>query len=113
MPVFINQHDALTIMASVEGQDWKRRQHQFGSTSFQAFFDAWRKTDQALTGEQRARPDIMAMGISTDDGNGAIYGDGGWSRYTVRVSGEILFIERQSPSEEITELAKQAGFNLF
>ena len=113
MPVFINQPDALDIMASVEGQDWKQHQLRFGSVSFKAFLDQWSKVDSMLTDKHRADPKFMASGISTDTGDGAIYGHGGWSRYTVRYSGEIQFIERQSPSAEVTERAKQAGFSFF
>lgn len=115
MTVFINQPDAFDLMVSVEGEDWRERQlnGDFRTCSFQEFLKEWQEMDQRLTPEQRSRADLMDnMGLSVE-GVGAIYGAGGWSRYTVRYSGEIKFIVLQSPSDEVSDQARQAGFRFF
>lgn len=115
MAVHIAQPDAFDIMAGVEGDDWKSRQLKgdFGDCSFAVFLARWREVDRQLTSAMRETPSFMAMGVSTASGNGAIYGSEGWSRYTVRYTGEILFITLQSPSIDMTQRATDAGFRLF
>jgi hypothetical protein len=124
--IYIYQDDAFEKMVQVEGEHWKRAQlspeNPFGLVSFAAFKETWYQFYEALkargevSSEEEATK-VMAgqhdMGISTAEGDGAIYGDGGWTRYTVRYTGEIQFIQAQSPSPECTQRAVEAGFRLF
>ena len=109
MSVFIFDHDALDKMALIEGERWKRLQlkGEMKEVSFVSFKKAW---NEFATNKKSKTPD---MGITNEYGNGAIYGHDGWTRYTVRANGEILFIKALSPSPEITQKAIDAGFNLF
>lgn len=123
MPVFIYDPDAFAKMTVVEGEHWKEAQQagQFGDCSFDLFkqkwdglFEAMKKRGSVTTETDMAKlgENISGYGIDVN-GAGAIYGRGGWTRYTVRVSGEILFIRAMSPSQERTDLAIAEGFNLF
>lgn len=112
--MFINQPDALDLLTSVEGEDWRQRQlaGDFGNFSFEVFLKCWQEVDQGLLAHRKNQPYLTDMGLSVE-GDGAIYGCHGWSRYTVRYSGEIMFIEMQSPSEEVSDRARKAGFRFF
>ena len=116
MSVFIYQPDALDIMATVEGERWKKYQlnpRPSDSTSFIAFLEAWKECRASASWDGVLSPQFSDWGVRTANGDGAIYGDGGWTRYTVRLSGAIWFIEAQSPSQKMTERARAAGFTFL
>lgn len=121
MAVFIFEKDALNKMALIEGERWLRHQSDTNLATFAAFKEAWYSWFQAakannaeiLQESDMQHACLVDQGIVDQHNNGAIYGDGGWTRYTVRLSGEILFIKDFSPSAEIAQKAKEAGFNLF
>lgn len=120
MAVFIFDNDALDKMTLVEGERWKKRQDDTDTPTFTTFKNAWYEFFQSAKDRGLAKSESeIKQALRVDHGivdkynNGAIYGDGGWTRYSVRASGEILFIKDASPSEEITRKAIAAGFNLF
>lgn len=103
-------------MATVEGERWKRYQldpSPSDSTSFKAFLEAWKECRASASWDGVLSPQFSDWGVRTANGDGAIYGDGGWTRYTVRLSGAIWFIEAQSPSQKMTERARAAGFTFL
>jgi len=118
--VFIFDNDALDKMALIEGERWKKHQLDKDYPCFLTFKEIWYEFFQSAKNRnivskeadmQQAYP--VNQGITDKNNNGAIYGDGGWTRYTVRLSGEILFIKDFSPSADITQKAQVVGFNLF
>jgi len=115
MAVFIYQADALDLLASAEGLDWKARQEagDFGEYSFGSFKTAWETFHARLTPEQRASPDYRESNITGPNGAGAIYGQDGWHRYVVAWSGEIRFLRASEASPERRQRAEQAGFALW
>lgn len=115
MPVFIYEPDAAARMILVEGEEWWEAQvdGKFGPCSFTAFLREWERGYKPLVdGGSYTEQQLLDTGVSVD-GNGAIYGDCGWNRYTVRASGEIMFITLAARSEESKALARAAGFRLF
>lgn len=120
MAVFIFEKDALDKMALVEGERWTKHQSDTSLATFVAFREAWYYWFESAKANAKVFQEsdmqhacLVDQGIVDQHNNGAIYGDGGWTRYTVRLSGEILFIKDFSPSAEIAQKAKEAGFNLF
>lgn len=113
MPVFITDRDALQRMAQVEGDTWLRLQESEPETplGFRAFARAYadiKKIYDGLIDEDR-RETMREIGISLN-GHKAIYGEGGWNRYFIRWSGEIVFSARHATSIQKIEKAKAAGF---
>jgi len=113
MPVYIHQDDALERMGAVEQDErWEQQQRDgsFGHAClFSSFRDEWERAWRDADGPADA---LYRLGL-TVDGNGAIYGSGGFNRYTVRGSGEILFIEAQARSDADVRRAVEQGFRLF
>ena len=96
-------------MARIEGIYWKEHQNgdPHGMYSFDAFLQAWRVQQACF--EEGHEP------ISLDvQGNGAIYGSGGWHRYGVRSDGEIIFLASfcENPGR-VRPLVKQLGFTVW
>jgi hypothetical protein len=91
--VYINQPDALDRMGIVEGERWKTHQcgDPEGPCSFNAFLRQWTELHEWARQEGMDDEELKAISI-TIDGNGAIYGEGGWHRYAVRGDGEIIFL---------------------
>jgi hypothetical protein len=116
MSVHIYQVDALDRMAAVEGERWKQQQlnpKNWDKWSFHVCLQEWQLLDPQITQAQRENPTYMNFSLHSGGTEGVIYGWHGWSRYTVRNSGEIWFIEAQSPTAAVTELARQAGFTFL
>ena len=42
-----------------------------------------------------------------------IYGDGGWNRYSVTVTGEVIFLHGPGKTKDQTEYAKSVGFRVI
>lgn len=88
MTVYIYQQDALQRLAVVEGAHWLREQELRRDSPYG--FYAWLQAWQAKVA---AGPDYVEEPVRSfleRDGDGAIYGEGGYSRYTVRSDGEVL-----------------------
>jgi hypothetical protein len=119
MSVFIYEKDAFKKFIEVEcGDDEQEKnsfisQHNnFGCCSFSAFLKEWQEFHERNREENPEYFDKYIMCLSVD-GNGAIYGNGGYDRYAVSNTGEMLFIERLARNEEAKDRAKKAGFNFF
>jgi hypothetical protein len=107
MPVFIYEKDALEKIAEVEGEKWIRHQKNFGDCSFDAFLRTW---NEQIGGRKELIEKGGSMAISVN-GNGAIYGLGGWNRYIVMYSGEIKMLRDMAIQESI-EKAEKCGFRI-
>ena len=111
MTISIFGQDAFDKMVEVEGEDYRRfrNESEFGVCSFEAFLEKW-KRDYAKNFYVRTfKPEF---GIDVE-GNGAIYGLGGWNRYVVLNSGEIAFIRSAAKTETYAGIAKRVGFRLW
>lgn len=113
MPVFIQQPDALDLLTKVEGPAWREKQERFGSCSFKAFHDEWLQAQSYLTEEDKASEWYRTDSLTTPGGDGAIYGEGGWNRYIVKYTGEIVFLRRQAWGPEAIQRAEEAGFRVW
>ena len=86
--------DALDRLAAVEGEAWRRaQQNDSGPYGFFAYQRAHLFKQNSVYAND---PDVSAgdffqqLGIST--GDGTIYGDGGFSRYSVQPDGEVVLL---------------------
>ncbi len=109
MAVFIFEKNAFRKIAEVEGPDYPHHQKDFGICSFKAFKNKWKRLAKASPVFVKYQP---AFGIDVE-GNAAIYGLGGYNRYVVLNTGEIMFLESAAESPEYTKKAEAAGFRIF
>lgn len=111
MPIYIFDADVLDRLAAVEGPAWRALQLQQTSSpyGFQAWLAAWRQK-AALT---ETEPDYADEPVRSfvDGGDGALYGAGGYTRYTVSVSGELVLL-RWSATDTQLQKAEAAGFSI-
>ena len=108
--MMIYDPDAFEKFVEVEGEDYRRFKSasSFGEVSFDAFLKEWKELDSCDLDFRGG------LGFSIDvAGNGAIYGNGGYHRYIVRNSGEILFLRAAVAHEKCIERARRAGFRIF
>ena len=113
MPVFIYERDAFRKMIAVEGPEYPRNQRFFGSVSFGAAKREWDKFFRDNEELRNSRPEFV-IGITAQD-VGIIYGLGGWNRYVVLNSGEIMLTgDMSSPRcRKCIEPARRIGFRIF
>lgn len=112
MPIFIYEPDAFEKLCESEGPGYKENQENFGDCSFAAFLAEWEKTwkphYEYFKNKKNASRDFVRV-----NGNGMIYGLGGWNRYIVDMLGEILFHIDFAEAEKYTEKARKVGFTIF
>ncbi|MBI4708758.1 MAG: hypothetical protein HY764_00970 [Candidatus Portnoybacteria bacterium] len=106
MPVFIYEPDAFKKICLVEGPDYAENQKDFGICGFDAFKKRW---EEAIKQNPALKETEGCYAISVDS-NSAIYGWGGYNRYIVFYSGEILFSSNHAINEAALKLAKEVGF---
>jgi hypothetical protein len=113
MPVYIYEEDAFERMAAVEQDErWIEMQNdgRFGDCSFQAFHDEWVRNYEP---RQESMSLVQRRAGLSVNGTGAIYGAGGYNRYTVRLDGEIMFLRMLARSEKCVARAEEQGFRVF
>ena len=109
MSVFICESDAFEKMCQVEGTMYGmayerfKTEEAFGDCSFDAFLEKWK---EAVFQCPRIKQSDSYMHVN---GNGAIYGIGGWNRYLVRWTGEIVLLGI-SADQESRDKAREVGF---
>ncbi len=108
MPIYIYECDAFRKMVVVEGKDYLHNQRNFGICSFSSFRKKWKKFAK-INGFTDEKPPY-AIDV---EGNRAIYGLGGWNRYLVLNTGEIMFLEAAARTPEDIEVARKIGFRIF
>ena len=103
--IYIFDPDALDRMAELEGQEWKK--HQVSNPScpfgFFAYLEAWRFREQTLGFEDEPvcwLVDPEYLPFLKGRGDGAIYGNGGYTRYHVASNGQI-YLDYSSTHSEI------------
>jgi hypothetical protein len=89
MSVYIFDADALAKLAAVEGQPWaeqqaRKRQSPYG---FYAWLAAWQEKESL----SETYPDASVRDF-LENGDGTIYGDGGYARYVVCSDGELVLL---------------------
>jgi len=107
--VFIFEPDAFNKICQVEGEGYIEDQEVFGVHGFSAFKKHWEK---AISENPSLKERGKDLAIKMKNSNTAIYGRGGWNRYVVYYSGEIVFLESQAVSEEAIKRAKKVGFKI-
>lgn len=111
MAVHIYDPQALDLITAIEGQGWRNDQEsgRFGENSFYVFKQAW----ELLPVTERDKLDPQRNFIIVlPSGACAIFGAGS-NRYTVRRTGEILFLRLKSFSPKTTDLASTLGFSVY
>ncbi len=107
MSVFIFEPDAFDKICQVEGEGYIENQKNFGTYGFDAFKKHW---EEVIGKDPSFKERGKDLAIKMKNSNTAIYGFGGWNRYIVYYSGEIVFLESQAVSEEAIKRAKKVGF---
>jgi hypothetical protein len=106
MSIYIYDPNALDLMERVEGERWRKDQdnHRESPYGFWAWANAWKQVlADGGTGE-----DLREY---VDNGDGMIYGEGGYSRYVVNTTGEIVLLGWSTrPARQ--EAAKNSGFSI-
>lgn len=115
MPVYIFEPDAFDKIIEVEGEMFREHRSKFGYCSFETFLKEWNKSYAPYPDRKNFRPEFGIDSKRADGtvGSGAIYGLGGWDRYTVLNSGEIAFIRYFTLNQERLQKAKEIGFRIW
>jgi hypothetical protein len=128
MAVFVDQPNVLALLAVVEGEKWLELQNRqpLNPQGFFVWLSAyrWRLSGEGQKeiereGFDRAEDlplvEIISAGFVAVDGSpfdGAIYGAGGYDRYRVLDSGEIVFLAAYAVDSARVALAKSLGFSV-
>ena len=117
MPVYIYDKDAFRKMMLVEGGGLRKSELNFvkhqctpmEQCSFFAFYQKWQELYAINPKCVESRLDFRL----TVDHNDYIYGLWGWNRYSVRNTGEIIFLRYFSRDEDSIKKAAELGFRIF
>ena len=111
MAILISDTDAFDKLVCMEGERWRKlasdAKNEYG---FRYALNTWiAYVEEAETFDpEYAKTERFKMeGIGV-----VIYGEGGWNRYYVRGSGEIVFSKHHSSSQEKVDKAKEIGFGI-
>lgn len=115
--VFIFDEGALERLGQIEGRDWVRAQEKnpISPFGFMAYLAAWQLRQESGYANDPDVPvrDFLELLPGGRSGDGAIYGEGGWSRYAVRHDGEIVLLDWSvEASARKREAAAQAGVRM-
>lgn len=113
MAVFIYQPDALELMAKLEGQEWldKQRRETTSPYAFPLWLEAWNiKASMGPECAEERLADFVADRFPNAI-EAVIYGKGGYHRYVVRSTGEVMFSAMHAVAER-RPLAQELGFTL-
>ena len=109
MPVFIYEKDAFRKLIKVEGPEYPYNQRNFGICSYKAFKKKWKR----IYGKNKEYRNFrLVFGIDVK-GNAAIYGFGGWNRYVVLNTGEIMLLGPSVENPDDIKKAREVGFRIF
>lgn len=110
MSVFINESDAFDKLIQVEGKG-HQDDRDFMMRSFKTFLKTW----EALIEMSPELRDITPEWAIDAGENSCIEGRGGWNRYVVLNTGEIMlhesFVRYKNPAT--IERAREVGFKIF
>ena len=110
MSVFIHEPDAFDKLIKVEGgssQDGR----DYMMHSFEEFLKKWKALVKMDPGFRNITPELA---INTEE-NSYIEGHGGWNRYVILNTGEIMLHESfvRYKDQVTIERARKAGFKIF
>ena len=112
MSVYIYQPDAYDRLVQVEGPDYPDYGPQRGGGyHFDTYLEAWNRARQRRIHWSEYDINVTPSYVDLPDGDGAIYGKGGLTRYAVRSDGEIVLLG-WSASDARKQLAIDAGFRI-
>lgn len=109
MAVYIQHEDALQKLIAVEGSQWGALQEAKPESGYG--FYAWREAFHRKFEEEGATSDSRIADYMMVSNDGAIYGEGGVSRYRVLSNGEIILIT-SSATTGCKARAKEQGITL-
>jgi hypothetical protein len=113
--VYIFQPDALDLLTQVEGQSWREQQEARPNSEygFFAYLKAWQFLIREGYEKKLTCHDVLDHEeVVGHRGDGAIYGNGGWSRFVVTLGdGRIVLLGWSTHAEKI-EKAKALGFDV-
>jgi len=118
MAVLITDPDLPQKFAAVEGYSAEALERELASTHANSLGHAIREydrqRDEYIQFDLNMGETLETINLSASLGF-VIYGDGGWNRYYVRVSGEVCFSKHHAawPKDESIADAQAAGFDLF
>lgn len=115
MAVYIWEEDAFEKMVQIEGEDWRRHVKNFGECGFDAFkkdFESMEFTSERIQQFIKEESNGVRHSHLTVNGNAAIYGYGGWNRYSVSCSGEIVFLMAFCEDQKDEQKARELGFTV-
>ena len=128
MNLLTNYDDTLLAMAEIEGEGWLDQQLRVTEDtqlSVPNMLKHIRKKHEDLAEHEKdleteTDPEeiesikhyLDIFGDLEDSVGDTIYGSGGWNRYIVKGTGEVLFSRLHSGTEDI-EKAKELGFKIF
>ena len=107
MSVFIFESDAFGKLCLVEGKEYREEaKESFSDSSFNAFKKYWENVNSKNPETKEKCKDVV---IKIND-NPSMYGLGGYNRYIVYYSGEIVLLESSAINQVCIERAKYVGF---
>ncbi|MCK4859935.1 MAG: hypothetical protein KAS87_05195 [Candidatus Omnitrophica bacterium] len=107
MSVFIFEPDAFAKLCQVEGEEYREEaKENFSDSSFNAFKKHWEDVNSKNPEIKEECKDV-AIKINK---NPSIYGLGGYNRYIVYYSGEIVLLKSSAKNRIYIERAKEVGF---
>ena len=110
MSVFINESDAFDKLIQVEGKGHQADQ-DFMKRSFETFLKGW---EALVEMDPKFRDITPELAINAGE-NSYIEGWGGWNRYVVLNTGEIMlhesFVRYKNPAT--IERVREVGFKIF
>lgn len=105
--MLITDPEALVVLGEIEGSSWVTKQREQTDSPFG--FYAYKKAYCMYLETKEEYPELLfESGLFIEYGDGAIYGDGGYSRYVVDAEGEI-FLLKWSTREEKLHKAMELG----
>ena len=113
MPVLIYEPNASDKIIDIEGSRYLECAKTFPyEQTFRGFFDLWSRYEN-MHHDSREHELMADSFIRESEEHSFILGLGGFNRYFVKVSGEIMFSKASSRSVSDTEQAEKLGFGIF
>ena len=113
MSVYIYEEGAFEKMVKVEGEAYRKckAEKAFGECSLDYFKKHW---DEIISKIDKCILKDNMNNNYTPGHSAAIYGSGGYNRYVVKFSGEIIFLTSSDSSykKSFAKKAKNVGFHL-
>lgn len=102
--------DTIAKLAQIEGEAWAVGQEKVESCNVGLFYEAWKQYCAELGEEycQEHSNEVIDPSMFSFVSDNAIYGNGGYSRYIVRLDGEVVAL-KSLMSDHRVKLAEAVG----